>query len=245
MPRPVSNGATPVGPEYTPACQWDRQGLERLVRYCARPPLSGDRLEQLDDTTLVYHLRKPTVDGRSELVMTPLELLDRLSQLVTPPRLHKHRYCGVLAPHAKLRRAVIASAGPAAATLQLLEQAGEKMGLQEPTNAATNQTTNFEDPPSVWRRASAQRWALLLVRLYECLPLLCQRCGAPMRIVAFVQQPLVIERILRHVGEPIEAPEVLPARPPPQGEIEFDESAGAEEWPDDDQTAGRPDDEWE
>ena len=204
---------------------------------------------QLDDTTLVYHLRKPTVDGHTELVLTPLELLDRLSQLITPPRLHKHRYCGVLAPHAKLRRAVIASAGPAAATLQLLEQASAKMGLQEPGDMATNQTTDTPpdsaDPPSAWRRAASRSWALLLVRLYECLPLLCQRCGAPMRIVAFVQEPLVIERILRHVGEPVEAPEVLPARAPPQAEIEFDESAGAAEWPDEDQTGGRADDEWE
>ena len=26
---------------------WDRQGLERLVRYCARPPLSGERLVRI------------------------------------------------------------------------------------------------------------------------------------------------------------------------------------------------------
>ena len=99
---------------------WDRKGLERLVRYCARPPLSQERLGRLNQDTLVYHLRKPTVDGRTELVLTPLELLDHLAQLVTPPRVHKHRYCGVLAPNAKLRRAVIESAGPASATLQLL-----------------------------------------------------------------------------------------------------------------------------
>ena len=38
-----------------------------------------------------------------------LELLDRLSALVTPPRVHKHRYCGVLAPYARLRQAVAAT----------------------------------------------------------------------------------------------------------------------------------------
>ena len=84
---------------------WDRQGLERLARYCARPPLSQERLGRLNQETLVYHLRKPTADGRTELLLTPLELLDHLAQLVTPPRVHKHRYCGVLAPSAKLRRA--------------------------------------------------------------------------------------------------------------------------------------------
>jgi hypothetical protein len=76
--------------------EWDRQGLERLVRYCARPPLSADRLEQLKESTLVYRLRKPTLDGHTELILKPLELLERLSQLITPPRIHKHRYCGVL-----------------------------------------------------------------------------------------------------------------------------------------------------
>jgi len=91
---------------------WDRQGLERLVRYCARPPLSQERLGRLNAEILVYSLRKPTLDGRTELILTPLELLDRLAHLVTPPRIHKHRYCGLLAPNAKLRRAVTESAGP-------------------------------------------------------------------------------------------------------------------------------------
>jgi hypothetical protein len=42
---------------------------------------------------------------------------------VTPPRQHKHRYCGLLAPNARVRNAVTASTGAAGATLQLLEQA--------------------------------------------------------------------------------------------------------------------------
>ena len=51
----------------------------------SRPPLSQERLGRLDDRTLVYSLRKPTVDGRTERIPTPLELLDRLADLVTPP----------------------------------------------------------------------------------------------------------------------------------------------------------------
>jgi hypothetical protein len=66
-----------------------------------------------------------------------------------------------------------------------------------------------------------------------------------MRIVSFVQEPEVIERILRYVGEPVEAPVELPARAPPQGEWGFDQTAGLAEWPYEDQTAGQPDDEYE
>ncbi|HEX9870728.1 MAG TPA: transposase [Candidatus Tectomicrobia bacterium] len=49
---------------------WDRQGLERLVRYCARPPLSQERLGRLNAESLVYSLRKPTLDGRTELILS-------------------------------------------------------------------------------------------------------------------------------------------------------------------------------
>ena len=86
---------------------WDRLGLERLVRYCARPALSQERLGRAGDELLVYSLKRPTLDGRTEIYLTPLELLDRLAQLITPPRIHMHRYCGVLAPNANLRQAVI------------------------------------------------------------------------------------------------------------------------------------------
>ena len=165
-------------------------------------------------------------------------MLDRLAHLVTPPRIHKHRYCGVLAPNAKLRRAVIESAGPAGATLQLLEDAREKMGL------AGEEATD-DKPQSAARQVAARCWALLLVRIYECLPMLCPRCGEPMRIIAFVLDPPVIERILDHIGEPTAPPMILPARSPPQAEMDFDQVAGSDEWPEMDQTAGAVDDSWD
>jgi hypothetical protein len=222
---------------------WDRQGLERLVRYCARPPMSQERLGRLNDETLVYNLRKPTLDGRTELILTPVDLLDRLSKLMTPPRIHKHRYCGVLAPNAQLRKAVIESAGPAGATLQLLTEAKAKMGLDDPDTAP--KPTVEEEPRSRLSRAAARCWALLLVRIYECLPLLCPNCSKPMRILAFIQDPPVVEKILRHIGEPTEPPEVLPARGPPQGELGFESEAEADGWPEMDQTAGRGDEGWD
>ncbi len=133
---------------------WDRHGLERLVRYCARPALSQERLGRVNEEMLVYSLKKPTFDGRTELYLTPLELLDRLAKLITPPRIHKHRYCGVLAPNAKLRKAVIETAGPAGATLQLLQDAQQKMGLEE---AETEPASRGR-----FRKTAAHCWAMLL-----------------------------------------------------------------------------------
>jgi hypothetical protein len=159
-------------------------------------------------------------------------LLDLLSQLVTPPRLHKHRYCGVLAPNAVLRAAVTASAGPAGATMQLLEAARANMGLPSAQAPPTPSPAEPDDssPLATLRRAASRCWALLLVRIYECLPLRCPKYGEPMRIIAFVPDRPTIERILDHIGEPTQPPRVLPARSPPQLALGFDQTVAGADW---------------
>jgi hypothetical protein len=79
---------------------------ERLVRYCARPPLSLDRVELLHDGRIAYRL-KTARNGRTHRVMTPLEFLARLSALVPPPRFPLLRYHGVLGPRSRWRALVV------------------------------------------------------------------------------------------------------------------------------------------
>ena len=65
----------------------DRAGLERLLRYCARPPFAMDRLKQRG-ADLVYRCSKGHSEPlqcdkySGERVLTPLELIDRIAQLV-------------------------------------------------------------------------------------------------------------------------------------------------------------------
>lgn len=54
----------------------DRAGLERLLRYCDRPPFALERLEQINPHQLIGHLPKPRRDGRTILVLSSLELID-------------------------------------------------------------------------------------------------------------------------------------------------------------------------
>lgn len=78
----------------------DRRGRERLLRYCARPPFAGERLEWIDAERVRYRLPKPRPDGRTELILSPPQLIERVAALVPPPRRHRLRYYGVLAPNA-------------------------------------------------------------------------------------------------------------------------------------------------
>jgi hypothetical protein len=46
----------------------------------------------------------------ADLSLTPIELIDRIAALVPPPRKHKLRYFGALAPNSPLSEIVIAMA---------------------------------------------------------------------------------------------------------------------------------------
>lgn len=136
----------------------DRTGRERLLRYCARPPLALGRLRELDPERLLYESIKPGPSGNGPLLLTPLQLLDRLAALVPPPRIHRHRYFGVLAPHSPLRSAVTALARAATTS----PPAPKPQPAAEPAH----------------RRAARYAWAALLARIYEVFPP-CARSAAP------------------------------------------------------------------
>ncbi len=178
----------------------DRDGLERLLRYCARPPFALERLQATDTDRLVYHLPKPAPDGRTHLMLTPLELIDRLAALIPPPRLHRHRYHGVLAPNSPLRAALTALARAPPATPQQPVVA-EPVGDQR-----------------LGRSPARYLWAMLIARIYELFPLVCPHCGTEMRILAFLTDTVSVTRILKHIGEPTRSPGFSPARGPPAGE---------------------------
>ena len=50
----------------------------------------------------------------------------------------------------------------------------------------------------------------MIRKVYETDPLLCPRCGGEMRIIAFIEDHKVIDRIIRHLKLTCEA-----ERPPP------------------------------
>ena len=84
-----------------------RDQLERLMRYTARGALSLERLEQDANGDLLYRFNRPWSDGTTGIKLSPLELLEKLAALVPLPRAHLVRYAGCLAPHSKLRAAII------------------------------------------------------------------------------------------------------------------------------------------
>lgn len=55
------------------------------------------------------------------------------------------------------------------------------------------------EPKDVSLADAQRRWADLLRRICEVDPLLCPTCGGAMRVIAPIQEPKVIDKIVRHL----------------------------------------------
>ena len=157
-----------------------------------------------------------------ELTLTPLKLIERIAALVPPPRTHRHRYFGALAPNSPLRAAVTAMAQAAPSQPVKVHAA--------PTTASDGVPTQSEPAPPK-RSAAHYLWAVLIARIFEVFPLLCPMCGGQMRTIAFITNRADIRQMLDYIGVPAEPPCISPARGPPLWEdcdAQADEAAQIE-----------------
>ncbi len=90
--------------------QGDRGGLERLCRYLTRPAAANDRFEEREDGRVAVRLKTPWRDGTTHILMTPLQLVEKLVALIPRPRVNMIRYNGAFAPNAAQRSSVVPAA---------------------------------------------------------------------------------------------------------------------------------------
>ena len=181
-----------------------RDTLERLCRYVSRPPVAEDRLALTASGHVRYRLKTPYRDGTTHIVLEPLDLMARLAALVPPARMHLTRYHGVLAPHSRLRAAVT----PAHRGV------GSAAGREPSTERAAERTSALP------ARHAAMTWARRLKRVFGVEIDRCAGCGGRLRILASIEEPAAIARILSHLERTApeqygEAPLPVGARGPP------------------------------
>lgn len=143
-----------------------------------------ERLEEDAHGNLVYTFTKPWSDRTTGIKLSPLELLEKLAAIVPLPRVPLVRYAGCLAPHSKLREAIIPT----------------------PHQQGVDGDEAKTGTPS-WS------WARLLGRVFALDMATCPfcRCGS-LRILAAITQESVITRILRHLKLASVPPPIAPAR---------------------------------
>jgi len=147
-----------------------------------------------------YQLKTPYRDGTTHVIFEPLDFIARLTALVPKPRVNLTRFHGVFAPNSRYRGRV---------TKAKRGRGGRR--------AATG---DAEAPTPAERRAS-MTWAQRLKRVFNIDIETCPACGGAVRIIACIEDPVVIEKILTHLdvkGGAAEATRRPPCRaPPPAG----------------------------
>ena len=99
------------------------------------------------------------------------------------------------------------------------EESEEPVGCREKKGRETG-----EEPVGRRRRWKKRKdWATVMRRTLGLDVLSCPECSGRMRVIATIEKPETAAKILRAMGLPAEAPEVMPSRlrPPPQSELDF------------------------
>ena len=158
----------------------DRDRLERLARYCARPPVAVEHLEQLADGRLLYRFKRAWRDGTTHVVLDPPKMIERLAALIPAPHAHVVRYAGILAPAAKWRPLIVPAAAAAAAAAAA--ECVVDCSVPETTIHAnecladrTEHETSVMQSPTV-PHGRNYTWAELMKRVWELDVLECPRC---------------------------------------------------------------------
>ena len=156
----------------------ERKKLERLCRYISRPAVSEKRLSLTKNGNVRYQLKTPYRDGTTHVIFEPLDFIARLAALVPRPRVNLTRFHGVFAPNSR-HRALVTPA---------------KRGRG-------NQARVADEPPTPAERHISMTWAQRLKRVFNIDIETCSACGGAMKVIACIEDPVVIQKILNHLKE--------------------------------------------
>jgi hypothetical protein len=74
----------------------EREKLERICRYIARPAVSEKRLTLTSNGNVKYQLKTPYRNGTTHVVFEPLDFMAKLAALIPNPKVNLTRFYGVM-----------------------------------------------------------------------------------------------------------------------------------------------------
>jgi hypothetical protein len=147
-------------------------------------PLAEDRLRRLADGRVRLALKRPWSDGTTCLIFEPVEFLEKLAAVTPRPGINLLLCHGVLAPHARGRADVVAY------------RRADDGTAPDPSATAAVVGHGRAGSLHYWTWAALMRWA------FDLDVLRCPRCAGRMLLIATLEDPAVIQRILAHLGLP-------------------------------------------
>jgi hypothetical protein len=174
------DGYTVHANRWIPQC--DRKGLEKLISYAARGPLSEERLRDLPNGNIEVKLKTPWSNGTTHLIFTHSEFIEKLIALIPPPWFHMVRYFGLFVSNAKYRESVVPG------------------------------SYNTKKLPKQPKKKRSMKWAELLKRVFDIDVTKCQKCGGRIKLIDLVMPSPLLTQLLRRLKLDPDPPALLPAK---------------------------------
>lgn len=176
--------------ESTPAENSDARLF--LARYLRRSPLALERISLIEanmDPTI--QIVKKLDDGETTRELSPLEFLAEVQQHIPNTWEQTTRYFGKYAARTRGKERLARE----------WKQKFESDTSVDFSDSGTSSLDSVGDTAATEPTQKASRaWAAMIKRIYEVDPLLCEKCGGQMKIIAFLQQQREIEKICNNLG---------------------------------------------
>jgi len=149
----------------------DSDGRRRVARYLLHPPLSLERMTYDREAGVVTYRS----DRQHRLEnFDPLDWLARVASHIPEKGTQLVRYFGTYSNRFR--------------------------GAARKAQACEQPPAPGDAPERRAPLAVRKSWARLLAAVWATDPLLCPRCGGAMRIIAAINDPVTVKKILRHLG---------------------------------------------
>jgi hypothetical protein len=196
---------------------FNKADREALGQYVVRGATCAEKIQynHASDTVIWTASPKGFYKGKTE-TFKGFEFVDQLVAHLPPRRVQLVRRYGVYA--GKVRKQWQERPG----IYRLAPDSWQKV---HPNKPATVDVTFPKDAPTreapdAWTKLRKQSWARLLQKVYEVDPLICPKCQGTMSVVALIEDPKALTKIISWASQlEREPPVAVCARSPPKLEL--------------------------
>ena len=160
----------------------DTAAIERVAQYMLRNPFALSKMTYNEHSaTVIYRSKRDYHSKCNFKVFSAEAFIASITQHIPAHGFQNVRYYGWYSNKTRGQR-----------RKQMLAAATE-----DPPNAGADVIDVSDYQP---KKHASKKWRELIKKVWEVEPLICPKCGKPMRVIALIDDPGVIFEILSHLG---------------------------------------------
>jgi hypothetical protein len=159
----------------------DNKGREVLAQYIIRSSFALEKIQYIEDSgTVIYSSKLGHGKNKKNFeIFSAEEFIARITQHIPEKSFQLVRYYGWYSNRSRGDR--------------------KKKQQKNDTDATSNAAEVLTITEAPYKKIPSKTWCECIKKVWEVDPLDCPKCGGEMKIISFIDEPLLIHRILEHL----------------------------------------------